>query len=238
MRKVLMIILLAVFLVSAWMTLGHIYHEHVMEAASSRARDVLQTAGENSSPASGPDFEALRAAFGNDDIVARLLIEGTTIDYLVLQGSDNEFYLYHDIWQNPTPSGWIFLDYEADIRGGSQNWVIYGHNMQRDHKFHSLRRYRDYAFLLDHPEITLTTPYGVYNWEIFSFYQTHIEFAYNQANFGGREEWADMLERFAQLSIHDTGVEVTADDRILTLSTCTNRHRDERYVLHARLKRD
>ena len=234
MRKVLMFILFIIFIISAGMMGLQVYDETVMLSASSRARDTLTGVYHEDIP-QAMDFDAIRAAFGNDDIMAHLLIEGTTIDYLVVQGRDNEFYLNHDIWRNPTAAGWIFLDYEANIEGRDQNWVIYGHNMQRDHKFHSLRRYRNYGFLQDHAIIILTTPMGVYYWEVFSFYSTNIEFGYNSANFGNRDAWENMLEQFVQMSIHYTGVSVTADDRILTLSTCTNVDLDERFVLHARL---
>ena len=207
------------------------YEEHSMIQSSALARDILDEITESVQM----DFEKIRADFNNDDIVAHLLIEGTTIDYLVVQADDNDFYVTHDIWRRPTPAGWIFLDYEANIENDDDNWIIYGHNMQRDHMFHSIRRYTDYDFFRNHRIINLTTPFGVYLWEIFSFYSTPINFSYNTVNFTNPETLEYMLKHFKRMSRHNAGITVTSEDRILTLSTCTNRDINERYVLHARL---
>ena len=257
MRKIITAILLIIFLVSGGVIAFHFYEEHAMEASSARARDFFEEIAPNqghsmgiidgstenaghagmeaAADATGMDFAAIRSHFGNDDIVAHLLIEGTTIDYLVVQAEDNEFYLTHDIWRNHAASGWIFLDYEADIASPDHNWIIYGHNMQRDHMFHSIRRYTDYDFFRNHRIINLTTPFGVYLWEIFSFYSTPINFSYNTVNFTNPETLEYMLKHFKRMSRHNAGITVTSEDRILTLSTCTNRDINERYVLHARL---
>ena len=184
-----------------------------------------------------PEILALREQFGNDDIVGRLSIIGTSIDYPVVQGVDNEFYLRHDIRGNPSSGGWIFLDYEVDIAGHDQNIVIYGHNMMIGTMFHSLRHYVDYDFLREHQIISFSTLYADYEWEIFAFFRTHIDFPYTHINFPNVATWGAMLEQFMQHSMHDTGIIVTPDDRILTLSTCTNQDPDERFVLQARLIR-
>jgi len=246
-RKMLYFVAFGVLAVSVFMTARHFYMARAMQAGSAQARTIMEEFFLSATPVlvgeygeydviekNGVDFDAIRAVFGNDDIVAHILIEGTSIDYLVVQASDNFYYLSHDIWGNQMASGWIFLDYEADISGQDQNWVIYGHNMRQDHKFHSLRRYRDYNFLRAHQVITLTTPYGVTYWEIFSFYSVFVGFPYNHANYP-HDEWPRMLDEFVRMSMHDTGVQVTAHDRIITLSTCTNRAENERYVLHGRL---
>lgn len=183
------------------------------------------------------EFLALREAFGNEDIVGHLRIEGTAIDYIVVQGSDNDFYLRHDIWQNPSSAGWIFLDYAVDISGQDQNMVLYGHNMRNGTMFHNLRLYVNYSFLRSHPVITFNTIYADYEWEIFAFYIAHINFPYTIINFPNTAAYSYMLEQFLHISLHDVGIMVTSYDRILTLSTCTGANRDERFVLQARLRR-
>jgi len=171
----------------------------------------------------------------NSNIVGHLRVGGTTINYDVVQGEDNRFYLYHDINGNPSNAGWIFLDYEVDIRRQDQNMVIYGHNMNRNHMFHGLRNFRSYDFLRANPTITFNTLYGNYEWEIFAFYVAHISFPYTIINFPNDATFRHMIQQFKESSMHDTGVTVLPSDRILTLSTCTNVHQDERYVLQARL---
>jgi len=178
-------------------------------------------------------FLELRETFGNDDIVGQLLIEGTSIDYVVVQGEDNEFYLYHDLWGRQSSSGWVFVDYLADLRYGSQNWIIFGHNMAQDIMFHGLRNFRSREFFDRNSRIRFSTLYDDYEWEIFSFYQTNIDFPYLTVEFG--DEWEYWLGQFAERSMHEVDVDLAGVDRILTLSTCTGADPDERYVVHARL---
>ena len=47
----------------------------------------------------------------NKDYRLWIKINNTNIDYPVVQGSDNEFYLTHDFYKNPLSSGSIFMDY-------------------------------------------------------------------------------------------------------------------------------
>jgi len=183
------------------------------------------------------EFLAWREEFNNDDIIGHLRIEGTGIDYLVVQGRDNDFYLYHDIHREPSRAGWIFLDYEVDIRGDDHNMVIYGHNMAENIMFHGIRHFQNYNFLRAHPIISFRTLYADYEWEIFAFYVAHIDFPYTLVNYPNTATWAHWLDNFVYESIHDTGINVTAHDRILTLSTCSGANDDERFVLQARLIR-
>ena len=181
------------------------------------------------------EFMELRRAFGNDDIVGHLRIEGTAIDYVVVQGADNDFYMRHNIWQNRSSAGWIFLDYAVDLRQQDQNMVIYGHNMRNGSMFHDIRRFRNYSFFRENRNITFSTIYAEYEWEIFAFYTAHVNFPYTVINFPNEATYAYMLEQFMSMSMHDSGITVTSSDRILTLSTCTNANANERFVLQARL---
>ena len=254
-RIILLMLLSGVFIMSAAMIIRYFADAHRMWLRSRQAHDIMmryiilppgevpdnqlqgQASHRQTSTDAGQniDFDALRAAFGNDDIVAHLLIEGTTINYAVVQGNDNRFYVNHDIWGNPSASGWIFLDYEADIFGKDHNLIIYGHNMRHNHKFHEIRHFADYSFFRRHPLIILTTPAGVMYWDIFAFYRTDIYFAYNHVNFSD-ENREYMFAQFINKSWHYAGITPAPHDRILTLSTCTGRNNNERYVLQARLR--
>ena len=189
-----------------------------------------------------PAFEALRAEYNNDDIMGYLRIEGTSVDYPVLQWEqskqlkDNRYYLTLDINGKPSVAGSIYLDYENDVALEDRNTIIYGHNMNADIMFHSLRFYADENYYKTHPIITFNTIYDDYTWEIFSFYRTSTDFYYTQVNFQDDAEFDALLKEMKSRSIYDTGIEVTTEDRILTLSTCTNDpHNDTRFVVNARL---
>ena len=245
-EKFVLTALAAIFIISFGLIVWHFASQAFMLYRSEQARQVAREVlpryiyefamyETHEQQISFMDFDALRAAFGNDDIIAHLHVYGTAINYLVVQTANNTFYQNHDIWRNRSAAGWVFLDYEVDLQAQDHNIVIYAHNMRREHKFHSLRHFNSYNFFRLHPYIYLTTPYGEYRWHIFSFYSTFIDFSYNIINFPNEAARSEMIRIFEANSMHNAGVSVSPDDRILTLSTCTNRNRDERYVLHARL---
>lgn len=177
----------------------------------------------------------LRETFSNDDIVAYLKIDGTAIDYAVAQTKDNEFYLNRDLYTEKNVAGSIFMDYECDPFALSQNTVIYGHNMRNGSMFHNLRNFADKDYCMERRFISLTTPYEETTWEVFAFYQTGTDFYYIQVFFPDDDSFMSLVSMMKEKSMYDTGVEVLADDKILTLSTCANTTDDTRYVLNAKL---
>ena len=178
------------------------------------------------------EFSYYRAHYGNDNIIGRVWIPNTTVDYLVVQGTDNDFYLHHDLRHRRTVAGSIFIDYLADIHtpGGDQNWVLFGHNMRANHKFHMVRNFLNADFFWNNRFIYFSTIYADYVFEIFSTYVTHIEFNYIEPCYG--DEWDIWINKFRERSRFDTGIEVSSDDRILTLSTCEGSYRHNRIVVH------
>ncbi|GHU52805.1 SrtB family sortase [Clostridia bacterium] len=183
------------------------------------------------------EFENLRQEYGNNDIVAVLKIDGTTIDYPVVQYSDNEYYLTRDIYKENNRSGWIFMDYENTLVNIDQNNIIYGHNMKQNIMFHGLRNYANKDFFDKHRYITLKTAYGAdTTWEIFSFMDTSIELNYIQVYFE-EGEFAALVKEIKARSVYDTGVDANENDKILNLSTCSVKPLEggRRYVLSAKL---
>ncbi|MDR1541492.1 MAG: class B sortase [Clostridiales bacterium] len=185
-----------------------------------------------------PLFQELRQQYNNDDIVGYLKIDGTSIDYLVTQSSDNRFYLTKDIYKNDNVAGWVFMDYENDVSKDDLNTIIYGHNMKNDIMFHSLRNYQSQSFYNNHKYITFNTIYENATWEIFSFYRTDIYFRYIQVLFPSVEDFFSLATEMKARSAYDTGVELRPGDRVLTLSTCTNESEETRFVVNARLMKE
>lgn len=90
------------------------------------------------------DFEELRKI--NDDIVAWIQIPGIDVDYPVVQGEDNEYYLHHTFRKEVNKAGSIFLDYRNRADFTEQRVIIYGHNMKDGSMFSNLKKYQDNAF--------------------------------------------------------------------------------------------
>lgn len=90
------------------------------------------------------DFEELRKI--NEDIVAWIQIPGIDVDYPVVHGEDNEYYLHHTFQKEANKAGSIFLDYRNRADFTEQRVIIYGHNMKDGSMFSNLKKYQDNAF--------------------------------------------------------------------------------------------
>jgi len=181
-------------------------------------------------------IQNLREVYNNnDDVVGWLTITGTGINYPLVQCADNDFYLKHDADKNPSSIGWIFADCNCDLNNLGCNTVIYGHNIKGGSMFHDLRYFADESYYKDHRYITLRLNSGDTTWEIFSFYSTTTDFDYIATTFDGQQAFGDFVALTKEKSAYDTGVGVSGSDKVLTLSTCTNRPDDSRYVLMAKL---
>ena len=175
-----------------------------------------------------------REAVGNDDIVAYISLPGTNISHAVLQHTDNDFYLYHDMYGNPNPHGAIFLHFANNPDFSDKNTVIFGHNMRSRTMFHDLRHFADSEFFNQNRYINIITVNNHLTYEIFAAFTTHIEFNYLQVQF--REgEFESLIEELKYRNYHHSDIIVGIDDYILLLSTCTNVDLDTRYVVAARL---
>ncbi|MDR1533307.1 MAG: class B sortase [Clostridiales bacterium] len=180
---------------------------------------------------------ALRREYNNDDIVGYLRIPDSSINYPVVYYTDNDFYLERDVFKNINSTGSIFMDCENNVERDEKNFVLYGHNMKADIMFHAIRYYNDKNYFENHRYITFNTLYGNYTWEVFSFYKTNIDFNYINVLFKSDEEFGELVREMKRRSHYETNVDVTQDDRVLTLSTCTNQEEDTRYVVNAKLIR-
>lgn len=174
----------------------------------------------------------------NKDFVGWITVDGTDVDYPVMQADDNEYYMQRNFDKEYFGAGSIFLDYRCDITNmfKSAHQIIYGHNMNNGSMFQTLTRYEDEQFFKDNRYIILNTIYGDYQFEIFSVHESPVSYYYINTDFNSSEEWLGFIEELQSKSMFETDIELTKDDVVLTLSTCTNRHDSNyRFVVHARL---
>lgn len=162
-------------------------------------------------------------------------IEGTRIDYPVAQGKDNQFYVNHLIDGTRNKNGAIFADYRNSSDFSDKNTIFYGHHMKSGAMFAALVDYQDMDFYREHPNVELFLADEKYVGEIYSAYITPADSRTFSLKFKNDKEFADYLEMTVEKSLIDTGIAVTAEDRIITLSTCTYEYDDARFVVHAKL---
>ena len=171
----------------------------------------------------------------NDDVIGWIRITDTNIDYPVVKGVDNEYYLKHNVRKESSQSGSIFMDYRNQGGNRDLNTIIYGHNMRDGSMFEELTNYKKKDFFIEHPIIELTTLDGQTQWQIFSVYISNTNFNYIKTAFSNDEEYLDFLTELKEKALYDTDVDITGEDIILTLSTCTYEFNDARFVIHAKL---
>lgn len=179
-----------------------------------------------------PDFAYLQSI--NQDVVGWIQIPGTVINYPVVQGSDNEFYLTHTYTGQENSSGALFMD--AGISDGfeDKNPIIYGHNLKSGAMFSRLNRYARADFWQANPWIYITTPEnGQMIYQVFSAYQCTPDAPVYYYGFGETAEYEEYLDQLMEYSIFNAGISVTKEDSIVTLSTCAN-DTEYRFVVHAK----
>ena len=177
------------------------------------------------------DFKELKEV--NEDVVLWIMVDGTSINYPVVKGDNNSYYLDHDITGNLKSSGWVFMDYRNESDLSDDNTIIYGHNLPNNTAFGSLNNlFSDDWFNNSNHYIVILTATGRYKYEVFSIYEINPETYYLQNNFY-KKEYEEFINKIKSRSIYDFNVDVETTDQIITLSTCTSDNKNRR-VVHAK----
>ncbi len=181
----------------------------------------------------GIDWDALRAI--NPDIVGWIRFkEPKVIDYPVVQGKDNSTYLKKSFGANYIKAGTIFINCDNTPDFGDWNTIIYGHNMNDGSMFASLKRqYQDKAFWEQYPDFEIYTPDGAtHRYKIFAVgtYKAGSEPS-GQYQFTDAIDFMDLINQIKAGQAYETGVEVTEENRIVTLYTCTNVRAADRWLV-------
>jgi len=171
----------------------------------------------------------------NPDTVGWLTVNNTTVNYPVVQSTNNSYYLNHDFNKNANSLGWIFMDYRNSAYELDQNTVIYGHNLARDKIMFgnlSATLNPNWYTKANNQFITFNTASGDMQWRIFSIYIIAATNDYLYNAFETQEEFLNFANAMKARSINDFAVEIKENDKILTLSTCQNNGKS-RLVVHA-----
>ncbi len=194
----------------------------------------LETAGE-SSEEKQIDFEGLKAV--NPDVIAWIELPALDISYPVVQGEDNQYYLSHLFTGEENSNGSIFADYHNQPDFSDQNTILYGHNMRSGSMFGTLERYQERKFWESAPCFYIYVPGTVYEYRIFSCYAGRTGGSAYIYRFQEKEAFGAFLQDICRYADYQTGIEVSENDRIVTLSTCVNSARDYRYIVHGKLNK-
>ena len=181
------------------------------------------------------NFAALREQI--PDLVAWIKGEGIGMDFPIVQGRDNDYYLHHLPTGEANYMGAIFLDYRDAADFSDKNSLVYGHALASGDMFTVIKKYMEPAFYNEHPEMTLYTPDQEYTLVLFAGYvlDSSIKSEVPPIAFADEDAFMFFLKEAKRRSTFKSSVEVTADDTLVTLATCAYPSSVYRYVLIGKL---
>lgn len=183
------------------------------------------------------DWKALKKV--NPDVQGWLYQKGTVINYPVVQGTDNDTYLHTRFDKQWSGGGTLFVDcrMEKDFKGF--NSIIYGHHMKDGSMFRSIRGYtKEDGYYDKHKTLELATPHGNYHLVVFSAFITKAtdedtyKMTYDEAE---KQAYIDRSWERSELPITRDSVDVTKNDRLVTLSTCAYDYEEARYIVMCKM---
>ncbi len=180
------------------------------------------------------DLKALREV--NPDVIGWIMIPDSKVNYPLMQGTDNDFYLKHT-WQGKKNSlGSIFMEHRNSSDLTDFNTIIYGHNMTNGSMFGSLRQFSGDKYRQKRPYVYIVSDQGVFRYEIFALYKAPVDGPAYGLSFNETKTRVNFLTEAKKRSRAEIDVIPDITDRILTLSTCSGDGYSNRWVVQARLK--
>ena len=233
------------------------------ETTAAETEETTEATTEATTPAPEPlvMLDSMQS-FVNDnaDTAGWITVGGTTIDNIVMQTDNNEYYLDHDFYGNYSQPGTVFADFRCVVNdydfNQSDNIVLYGHNQANGAMFGTLQKYKitkqntkKFDFYLQHPTFTFSNLYEEYTYKIIALFVCEVEpeqttdgnvFDYhNYIRFGSKERtYEEFISSVEERSEIITGVDVQEGDKFMTLSTCSNEFEPSRFVVIGRRVRD
>ena len=253
---VLIIIFAAIFLVSAFIVGKYVIESKQAADLNNALADEVnklqssQTAPDQSVtlPNSGDELSANKVILSeyatlylrNSDMVGWIKIDGTKINYPVMQTPNSKvYYLYRNFQKENSKHGSIYVREECDVFKPSDNLTIYGHHMKNGSMFAGLMNFRNYSFYQDHKYITFDTLVEHHTYEIFAAFTTTATmgqgFRYHDFIDAATEaEFDEFVSTCKELSHYNTGITPEYGDKLITLSTCEYSQRNGRLVIVAK----
>lgn len=214
---------------------GDAAYEEVRQVRNLPKDSIDQAPGseEEKGAASSVDFGALEKI--NGDVVGWMIAEGTEIDYPVVQGTDNDFYLRHLFTRERNKLGSIFMDHRNQRDFSDQQTIIYGHNMKDGSMFSSLTKYKDQGYYDSAPTMQLYTPGDDFEIAWFAGVVVDGNEALKPFDFRDEHDLQRHIDALKRDSTFEAQTMVGVDDRIITLLTCSYEFTNARYALYGKL---
>lgn len=181
-----------------------------------------------------PKLDGLREL--NSDVIGWIEIPDTNVDYPVMQTKDNQYYMDHTFYRTENPAGSIYMEAENQQDFSDLVTFVYGHRMRDNSMFGTLKYYEDREYWQEHPQIYISTYEKELVYDIFSVHRAEISEDTYTLFFTAGDAYEAHLQREKERSWYDTGIEVSREDKVLVLVTCTAEQKNERIVVLGRCK--
>lgn len=211
-------------------------YEKIAEIAE---EDPDQPKEDNDADGTHNDFAGYAELYAqNQDMVGWIQIEGTAINYPVMQTKENPtFYLHRNFYKEYSAYGVPFIQSNCVI-GESDNLILYGHHMNNGSMFAALDQYKSRTFYEGHKQIRFNTLSEADTYEIVAAFKTTAMgngFQYYQfVQASSKAEYDEYIRICKELAFYDTGVNANYGDKLITLSTCEYSLRNGRMVVVAK----
>ena len=184
------------------------------------------------------DFDKLKNI--NSDIVGWIIMEGTQVNYPIVQGDNNSYYLNHSYDKSYNSYGSIFMDYRSNENFSDLNTFIYGHYTSNGSMFGELKKYMEESFYKEHPFFYILTPNGNYKVDVISAYTDDALSSSYNAKFNDLNDYQRYIEKIRLKSRYSTDISVNYIlDRTITLYSCSHESgsKTERYFIHGIMRK-
>lgn len=250
MRKIINIILVAIIIVCLSIIGYKYYNYNKDDKLNSEIQDLQPVineasdldnnfSGENDGQDQSKDGDYVNSANEeelksiNSDYKMWIQIENTNINYPVVQGSDNDYYLKHNFRKESNIFGTVFVESANDI-DNDKNIILYGHNMRNGTMFNNITNYKEESFFNEDNKINIIMNNTLYEYEVFSVYVKNVSEVNLAIGFANEDEFINYAYNEADESLYKKDVDFSAEDNLITLVTCSYEFTDARTIVVAR----
>lgn len=212
------------------------YRLYKMHQEYKVGRDIYNQIAETAMPQGFTgeiDFDSLREI--NSDIKAWIYYEGTNINYPIVQGSDNDYYLHITFEGTWAIGGTLFVDAITEDAFNQFNTIVYGHHMQDHSMFGDIQDLKDPEYAEKHPQFELITPEQKYHMKICAFLNQPSDSGVYTTNFHDTESKQEYIDLIRSTAAYTTDEEMHPDDKLVVLSTCAYEYKNARYMVICKL---
>ena len=228
---IIMLCLAAIMVISGWKVYTIMHNYKVNRDIYDKIAEVAQPQGFTGEI----DFDKLHKI--NKDIIAWIYYESTNINYPIVQGKDNDYYLHITVEGTWAVGGTLFV-YSVTKQPFEQfNTIVYGHHMQDGSMFGDIKKLKDPDYARKHPQFELITPKDKYHLVICAFLNQPSDSDVYNTNFDeedteGKQKYIDTIKASAN---YLTDAKMTVDDKLVVLSTCAYEYNNARYMVIGKL---